>query len=150
MTRTTIRYLTLALLVTLAGGTVVPISAATACASDQSIDSFDVVAEARRDVYRIGETALVDVWVTDKVTGAPQQDVDAGVVVEGRGDRAVFDVSKTDEEGHALLRLRLKRSDVSPGWARSFAGAWDPINTPVYCTGRHGYREYPKLFRVQP
>ncbi len=122
---------------------------AFACTPDQYVDSFDLVAKARRDVYRIGETALVDVYVTDSFTGEPQEDVDAGVFVEGKGDRAVLDVSKTDERGHVLLRLRLKRSHVEPGWARAWAAAWESINTPVYCTGRYGYREYPKLFRIR-
>lgn len=140
----------LALLVGLGTAVPAPVSAAGfTCTPNQSIDSFDVVAKARRDVYRIGETALVDVRVTDSLTGEPQEDVDAGVFVEGKGDRAVLDVSKTDDNGHVLLRLRLKRSHVEPGWARAWAAAWESINTPVYCTGRSGYREYPKLFRIR-
>lgn len=140
----------LALLVGLGAAVPTPASAAgVACTPNESVDSFDVVAKARHDVYRIGETALVDVRVTDSITGEPQEDVDAGVFVEGKGDRVILDVSKTNERGRVLLRLRLERSHVEPGWARAWAGAWESINTPVYCTGRYGYREYPKLFRIR-
>lgn len=150
MERAALRPLMLALLAAFSTAVPVPASASdSACTADPFVDSFDVAAKARRDVYRIGETALIDVLVTDRFTGTPQEDVDVGVFVEGKGDRVVLDASKTDQNGHALLRLRLKRSHVEPGWAEAFAAAWDPINTPVYCTGRYGYREYPKLFRIR-
>jgi len=149
MARTITRHLMLAFLIVGTLAVFGPASPAhSSCTAYQSAETFDVEAKARRDVYKVGDTALVDVWVTDKLTGTPQNDVNAGVVVEGKRDRAIVDVAETDENGHALVRLRLKRSHVEPGWAKALAAAWDPINTPAYCTGRYGYREYPKLFFI--
>ena len=127
----------------------IPRSAAGSCPTDQYVESFDVVARARRQVYRIGETALVQVRVTDSVTGQPQPGIDAAVFIEGRGNHAVGDAAETNERGRARLRLKLARRQTKAGDASALAAAWEPINTPVYCTGRYGYRHYPKLFLIK-
>jgi hypothetical protein len=110
-----------------------------------------VVAEARRDYYRIGRTAVIDIWATDAITGMPAGDVDAGALVQqGKRDKVVVGLTKTDAEGHAVVRLRLKRSVVEPGWARTTAAAWQSYNTPVYCgISRSGYRTYRRLFFIR-
>ena len=116
----------LVLLGLLAGAASVPAAAAaptaSTCARSVPLETFEVIAEARRDAYRIGQTALVDVWVTDRFTGLPQEDVDAGAFLEGRDDHAVVDASKTDEDGHALLRLRLRLAPL-PVARLPFVGA---------------------------
>lgn len=123
--------------------------AADAACSENSIPAFDVTAVSRRPSYRVGQTAVVDLHVRDAFTGQPQSGINAGLLVEGRRDRAVFGYDKTDEEGHALARVRLLPRSVKPGWARATAAAWEPITTPAVCTGRHGYREYKRLFRIE-
>lgn len=135
--------------VVLGGVLVEPVSARTACAGAAYAQTFDVTAAARRPVYRIGETAIVDLFVSDSVTGMPVSDADAGLLIRGRGKRSVFGFDKTDAEGHTVLRLSLRRSKARPGWARALAAAWESIDTPAYCTGRYGSREYPRLFRIR-
>lgn len=139
----------LALVMTLGGLLWEPAAARTDCAGIGYVKSFDVTAAARRSVYRIGQTAVVDLFVTDSVTGMPVSDADSGVFMRGRGDKSLFAVDKTGTEGHVVLRLDLKRSHTEPGWARAMAVAWESINTPAYCTGRYGSREYPRLFRIR-
>ena len=129
-----------------------PGSAPAAPADDCSrpyAETFHITADARRKSYRIGQTALVDVRVTDKLTGQPEDGVNTGVFVQGRRDKVVFGVSKTDGDGSALLHLRLKRSATRPGWARGTAVASEAMDTPVYCTGRYGDRTYKRLFFIR-
>ena len=127
---------------------VIPGSAAQTRCADEYVDSFDVIAKARHAAYSIGQTALIDVRVTDRLTGAPQRDADVGVMVEGKGNREVLGAARTGDNGWALVRLSLKPTRVKPGWAQAWVAAWENINTPVYCTGRYGTREYPRLFRI--
>lgn len=139
----------LALVMTWGGLASEPAAARTYCGGTRYVETFDVTAEARQSVYRIGETAVVDLFVTDSVTGMRVSDADAGVMIRGRKDKWLFAVDKTGAEGHVVLRLHLKRSRVERGWARTMTTAWESINTPAYCTGRYGYREYPRLFRIR-
>ena len=118
------------------------------CATPIPVETFDVRAEPRRDSYRIGETARVDIFVTDSLTGLPASDVHAGVIIDARKDHAVFDYGKTDERGHLALKLRLRAKAIDPGWAHTIAYAWDWINTPVYCDARWGDAVYPRFFRI--
>lgn len=139
----------LALVVALGGLPGTGAAAPAHCAGVGYDETYEVTARARRDVYRIGQTAVVDLFVTDSITGMPASDVRAGLVIEGRDKSSPVDVGKTDDEGHAVLDLRLRRSYVKAGWARALAAAWKPIITPLYCTSRYGYREYPRLFRIR-
>lgn len=147
MRRTVVGALALVtVLSALVGG---PVAARADCAGTGYAETFEVSAKPRRPVYRIGQTAVIDLAVTDSVTGLPVSDADAGLIIRGRGKKSPFAVGNTGDEGHVVLRLRLKRSDVKPGWAKTFAAAWESIDTPAYCTGRYGYREYPRLFRIR-
>lgn len=143
----TAQYLVVALIVFLP----MPVSASAdlpSCTGD-NVESYEVTATAARSSYRIGQTAVVHLHVTDSVTGMPAGDVDTGIAVEGRGKRMLMDASKTDDDGEAVVQVDLRRRHVEPGWAEALAVAWQAINTPVYCTGRSGYRSYPKLFRIR-
>lgn len=126
------------------------VSAAPADCSE-AIETFDVRAEARRPSYRIGETALVDVWVTDKVTGFPEANIMSGVILEPKHKKkVVYDVDYTSSEGHVLLRLELKDDGrVKPGKTKASAIAHERLDNPVYCGSRYGYSEYDNLFRIR-
>ncbi len=139
----------LALVIVLGGLVGEPLAARTDCGGVGYAETFEVSAQPRRPVYRIGQIAVIDLFVTDSVTGFPVSDADAGLMIRGRGKKWLFAVGKTGDEGHVVLRLRLKRSRVKSGWARTFVAAWESIDTPAYCTGRYGYREYPRLFRIR-
>ena len=125
-----------------------PVAARTECSAEY-VDSYDVRAKPRRNIYRMGQTALIDVIVEDSVTGTRVSDVDAGLVVLGRGKRSPYGLGTTDTEGRLTLRLPLRPSSIRPGWAHAFVAAYEYVNTPVYCTGRYGQREYKKLFRIR-
>ena len=142
------RVVTRGVLVVLALLILAPGSAANTACAGHYLDSFDVTAKARRARYSIGQTALIDVRVTDRVTGAPQAGADVGVMIDGKGDKHVLGAAQTGSDGKALVRVPLKPRYVEPGWARSYVAAWENVNTPVYGTGRYGTREYPRLFRV--
>ncbi len=138
------------LLALLVAGLMIPRASATprACANPIPAETYTVTAEARRDVYRLGQMVEVDVFVTDSITGLPAEDVQAAIWLEGRKDKWLAASGPTDERGHVLLTGRLKRSDFEPGWAHAFAAAWESFMTPLLCADRYGWEEYPKLFRI--
>ena len=123
--------------------------------SAQTVESFDVTARPHQRVYRIGETAVVDITVKDSLTGAPATDVDAGLFIRdggrrgGRDGKAVFGYGKTNTEGRTTVRMPLRRSSVRPGWIRVWVVAYEAITTPAYCAGRYGEREYKRFFRIR-
>ena len=120
-----------------------------ASCADSYVPAFEITAEARRDTYRLGQTAVIDLRVTDRFTGRPQSNTWAGLMMDGRRDKILFGYDKTDDEGRAVVRIRLKRTALEPGWARAHAAAWEPVNSPAYCTGRYGERSYRRLFRIR-
>ena len=118
------------------------------CSDDQNVESFEVTARPHRRVYRIGQTAVVDISVKDSLTGAPVTDVDAGLFIR-REDKAIYGYGKTNAEGRTTVSIPLRRSSVRPGWIRVWVVAYEPITTPAYCTGRYGEREYKRFFRIR-
>ncbi|HVL64276.1 MAG TPA: hypothetical protein VM573_03795 [Actinomycetota bacterium] len=126
----------------------VPVAAPADPACAQAEETMEVSARARRKVYSVGETAVIDVSVTDRLTGRAEEDVDAGAVIRGKKKTPLMAFGETDSDGTAVLRIPLKPDEVRPGWQRVQLSAWDSIRTPVLCTARSGGRIYEKLFRV--
>lgn len=127
-----------------------PVAAAPVGCSTE-IETLNIDAQARRSSYRIGQTALVDVLVTDRLTGMPESDIHSGILLQPRHKKkVVMDIGRTDERGHVLLRLKLTDDGrVKPGKTEAGVGAWDPVRTPLYCGDRYGYRAYDNLFRIR-
>lgn len=96
------------------------------------VPAFDVRLDPRRDTYRLGETALVDVTVTRTDTGTPVADAPTIVYIRPNRDGFVFGGAYTDDSGEAVVRLKLKKKVVRPGpatiHARSEKGTSDPTS----------------------
>lgn len=85
------------------------------CQETVYVDSYVVELEPRRDAYRVGQTAVFDGKVTRSDTGAPVQAADFFVYIPPTRHGFVYGWAATDASGNAVLRMKLKRSEVGTG-----------------------------------
>lgn len=85
------------------------------CQETVYVDSYEVELEPRRDTYRVGQTAVFDGNVTRSDTGAPVAAADFFVYIPPNRHGFVYGWAATDADGNAVLRMKLKRSEVGTG-----------------------------------
>lgn len=88
------------------------------CQETVYVDAYDLELEPRRDSYRLGQTAVFDGKVTRRDTGGPVAAADFFVYIPPSRKGFVFSWAKSDAAGEAVLRMKLKRSDVETGPAK--------------------------------
>ncbi len=110
------RFLRIVLCAALVGG-IVAASGSTALAECETVwvPAYDVELDVRRAAYRLGDTAVIDVTVTRTDTGVAVDRAAAIVYIPPTGDTFVFGGAYTDDSGHAVVRLKLKKKEVRPG-----------------------------------
>lgn len=79
------------------------------------VDVYEVQVEVGRATYRVGDTAVVDATVTRSDTGAPVADANFVAIVSGPRKGWAFGWNKTDADGRATARMKLKKGEVTPG-----------------------------------
>ncbi|MDQ4126043.1 MAG: hypothetical protein M3134_10680 [Actinomycetota bacterium] len=88
------------------------------CQETVYVDSYVVELEPRRETYRVGQTAVFDGKVTRSDTGAPVGAADFFVYIPPTRHGFVYGWAATDADGEAVLRMKLKRSEVGTGPAK--------------------------------
>lgn len=94
---------------------------ATALADCQEtiyVDAYEITLDPRRDVYRVGDTAVVDGTVTRTDTGEPVAGADFFVYIPPTRKGFVFGWAESDLSGQAVLRMKLEKDEVQTGPAK--------------------------------
>jgi hypothetical protein len=100
----------------LASMLVLPSARASDC-QPLSFQTFEVDSSARAKVYRLGDTALVDVQVSREATGSPVEGAKVFVLLDWGSDDGFLAAKPriTDDEGKVTAKLPLHRDLVKPG-----------------------------------
>ena len=140
---------------------VAPSSAAPACAETIVLKTFHLVVESDKKVYKVGDTAKINVTVTrpahedpagqgipiDPPQSEPAEAIDVGIGLRV-GDVFLFGHSITNAEGKASVKVRLEPW-TPPGNAIADAFAWHVIqDTPCLRIEENGYQQKPNIFQV--
>ena len=140
---------------------VAPSSARPACAETVVLKTFHLVVESDKKVYKVGDTAKINVTVTrpahedpagqnipiEPPFSEPAANVDVGIGLRV-GDVFLFGHSMTDENGKAAVKVRLEPWTPS-GQAIADAFAWHIIqDTPCLRIEENGYQQKPNIFQV--
>jgi hypothetical protein len=127
------------------------VAAPADCATNW-FEVYKITMKTDREVYELGDRALVTMKVTEASTGTPVADADvaAGAVV---ADYYYTNrVSRTNDEGIAKLSLNLDRRYLKAGWAdlRGMARTYyDEGEAACAGIGFYGFKEIPKAFRIR-
>ncbi|HEX2294075.1 MAG TPA: hypothetical protein VHN37_02070 [Actinomycetota bacterium] len=110
-------FVRIALSAALVAGTFVAGSSAALadCGETVYVDAYDVELEPRRKTYRIGDTAVFDGAVTRTDTGMPVSEASFFVYIPPTRKGFVVGWSKTDGDGEAVLKMKLRKGDVETG-----------------------------------
>ena len=137
-------------------------SSAAACAMETvALKTFHLVLAADKKVYKVGDTATVEVTVTrpahedplgngipfDPPQSYPAEDVNVGIGLRV-GDVFLFGHSITDAEGKAAVKVKLEPwTPAGPAIADGFA--WEvAADTPCLRVEENGYQQRPNIFKV--
>ena len=129
-----------------------------------NLHTLHIEAEPRKEVYGRGETIVIDVTVTrpaeedpagegnpmPRPVTEPAADVEVGGAL-WVGNTYRWDFGMTDEEGHAVLRVKMPRNSGT-GWARAEFAAEKMHYSNNGCPDVRevGYRSYDRFVRVDP
>ena len=127
--------------------------------ADGSLETLTVVGRAERALYRVGETARVMIEV-ERSADSPASVGDAASdprpgAVEGasvglgmtlRGVHMAGS-SITDEDGHAVVAIRIKKS-AGPGWANLSGLATKELASHPCPVNEQGVLEAKRMFRI--
>ena len=116
-------------------------SSALAACETVWVDVYDVGVEVGRAEYRIGDTAIVEATVTRRDTGAPVEDADFAAIATGARKGWVFGWDRTDDQGHATARIKLKKDAVRPGPMDLRAVALEQTADAASCAQVYEYGE---------
>jgi hypothetical protein len=124
-------------------------TAAPAGCATNYFEVYEVSMKTDREVYRLGERALVTMTVTEASTGAPVADAYsvAGALVDGYYANKA---GTTNDNGVAKLKLDLK--SLKPGWAelrglaRTYYNQGDAACAGI---GLYGYRSIKDAFLIR-
>lgn len=94
------------------------------CRETVYVDVYEVEVTPERDRYRIGDTAVIEGRVTRTDTGAPVAAADFVVYIPPTRKGFVYTWGKTDAQGHAVVKMKLKRRDVETGPAKIVGRAY--------------------------
>lgn len=97
---------------------------ASVCGNDDRLDTLAVRYSAPRDVYRLGETVETTVQVTRTVENlelGPVEGVTVAVTL-GKGSLISIGSAVTDEDGQAVVRVRLE-DKLRPGGVDAYGTA---------------------------
>ena len=156
--------LLLALLLLAGASVALTPSAAFACGGVEtlSLKTFHLEVQANKKVYKIGETANIKVTVTrpaeedplgngipmERPYVEPAPDVNIGV---GLAIGRVFlpGAGITDENGVAIVRIKIERYAPRNQWADASAYAWKVLHEmPCATVQEDGFRMTPQMFRT--
>jgi hypothetical protein len=117
-----------------------------------NLETFEVDATPRADVYRIGQSAVIDVSVTRKATGSPVEGATVFVGIDaGHDDGFLFGKARTDANGETSIKVRLYRGAANPGPATLYAYAYHRHIDTRLCeeVAEYGYEVEENAFRVK-
>jgi len=151
-----------------------PVSSAAACSRANvrsmlrsgaievvSLRTFHLEVKPDKKVYRVGDTAKINVTVTrpahedpaglgipiDPPMSFPAEDVNVGIGLRV-GDVYLFGYSRTNADGLAVVKVPIK-SYTPAGKAMADAYAWKTVvDTTCAKVEENGYRQLPNLFTV--
>ena len=140
---------------------VTPYGMAGACAETIALKTFHLEVKGMKKVYKVGETAQIQVTVTrpahedpaglgiyqDPPQSFPAENVNAGVGLRV-GDVFLFGHAMTDANGVAKVGVKLE--DWTPaGTAIADAFSWNTqVDTPCLRVEENGYMQKPNVFKV--
>lgn len=121
------------------------------CQETIYVDAYEVHLEPQRDTYRVGDTAVVEGIVTRTDTGEPVAGADFYVYIpptQGRG--FVFGWAESDLNGHAVMRMKLKKGDVKTGPAK-IVGRAQEERADATCANvvEYGEAHYDRAFTIK-
>lgn len=140
---------------------VAPVGMTAACAETVALKTFHLVVKGQKKVYKVGDTAKIEVMVTrpghedpaglgiyqEPPESFPAENVNAGIGLRV-GDVFLFGHSMTDAQGKAVVEVKLE-SWTPAGTAIADAFAWNTqVDTPCLRIEENGYQQKPNVFKV--
>ena len=116
------------------------------------VEVYDVQVDVGRSKYHLGDTVVVDATVTRSDSGAPVADAEFVAVATGARKGWVFGWNRTDAQGHATARMKLKKDQVKPGPMDLRAVAFEETADAASCAQvyEYGEKKVKKAFVVKP
>jgi hypothetical protein len=126
-----------------------------------ALKTFYIEAKAAKKVYKVGQTAVINVNITrpsdqdpagmgipmERPVTEPAQDVNVGIGVRV-GDVFLFGYGLTDAKGNAAVKVKIE-SWTPAGTAIADIFAWlIQADTPCLRIEENGYRQNPRAFKV--